>query len=100
MESIKRQTTVRLPTELYRKLIQERNRSLNTQIVEHIKHSFEKNSQAEKINEISNDLKTIKKYLIEVDRTVREISDKTGLKIELNNKYLDIATDKKMFKWL
>jgi hypothetical protein len=100
MEKGKKQTTVRLPTELYRKLIQERNRSLNTQIVEHIQHSFEKNNQTEKIAEIGRDLKQIKKYLIEVDRTVREISDKTGMKINLNQKYLDIAADKKLFKWL
>ncbi len=100
MQKAKKQTTVRLPTELYRKLIQERSRSLNTQIVEHIRHSLEKNNQTEKITEIGKDLKMIKKYLIEVDRTVREISEKTGLKIDLNQKYLDIATDKKLFKWL
>ena len=89
MKKAKKQTTVRLPTELYRKLIQERSRSLNTQIVEHIQHSLEKNNQAEKISEIGKDLKMIKKYLIEVDRTVREISEKTGLNIDLNQKYLE-----------
>lgn len=100
MNKVKKQTTVRLPTELYRKLIQERSRSLNTQIVDHIQNSLERHSQVEKIDEIRNDLKRIKKYLIEVDKSVREISEKTGLKIDLSQKYLDIATDKKLFKWL
>ncbi len=100
MNKTKKQTTVRLPTELYRKLIQERSRSINTQIVDHIQNSLEKHSQVEKIDEIRNDLKRIKKYLIEVDKNVREISEKTGLKIDLTQKYLDIPADKKLFKWL